>query len=101
MREMVIDGRVYAAYEPDEIICATPASAPNVRKMRRVEQLSRLFGNHERVGPLGSACRRSAENVHRGGHSPQTERARLRDVGFALSQSPATLRVSGWADTTR
>lgn len=71
MREFHIDGRVYRAYEPDEI-ASTVSASPSSRRNMALEQAIRLMGSNEDFGPLMLACRRAAEYIHCGGHSPAT-----------------------------
>lgn len=77
MRQFIIDGRLYYAYGPEEIVSRRRAPV-DTRHLLEIRELTRLLGEVGLTGPLGVACRHSAEHVHRGGYrhrSPRPARA--------------------------
>lgn len=84
------DGEIhrFREYGPDELGSETTAPF-NHPRTAELAMLTRLFGSHDKSGPLMDACRRSAEHVHRGGHSPATQRQARREV--LLHEGAATL----------
>jgi hypothetical protein len=59
-----------------------------------LSKVNRLMGTANDVGPLMYACRRQAEYVHRGGHSPQTVRAWRKWVMAEARRRTAEMRAT-------